>query len=117
MEVEKIPLTEAQARELYKATCRAAKMYADRSAGGAVAGKLRGLKDPLKQVKEGDREALKLGLGMDGEDREALIAILEREYDIENRKNSEGWKDGREINAFRRGLDAMKDPEIVEVEL
>lgn len=121
MEVEEIELTEAQARELNRATKRVIRTLKKRDARMGqqmYVKKLRTLKNALSEIESGERDSLRLSLGMDGEDREKLIQWLELEKDMMDYSDSTGRDelDGRKLNALENGIEALKEPEIVDVE-
>lgn len=114
-EIEKIELTEAQARELKRMVKRARSMYDDRHGGEAMVDKLWPMRDGLEEVQDGEKDALYLSFGMKGGVRKEIISVIEMEITMEEKKMAQDWgMDGRKMNALKNGLEALKNPEIVD---
>lgn len=121
MMLDVIPLTEAQARELRRAVERVLRMLDDRAAHHGTdryVRPLRTLRGGLTDVENGERDELRLGLGMDGENRDELVAWIEQEKEMMAHANRTGAAsyDGNKLNALERGLEKLRDPERVPQE-
>lgn len=121
MMLDVVELTETQARELRRATTRVIRMLDDRpSRHGArrYLRALRTLRGGLEDIEQGERDELRLGLGMDGEDRAELVAWIEQEKEMMRHADSTGRDniDGNTLNALERGIEKLRDPERVPQE-
>lgn len=102
-------VTKAQARELKEATERALEMYEEqREDSRSVRQKLsrfHGLFDELVNRGGGVKD---LNVAYSGRNREQVIRVLELELEMARVRQKDMDKDGREVNALERGIEALK---------